>query len=909
MFHWLRSSPPSASGYRGQLHLPQELGVEIALREELQQCAQRGLWRELLECLQSLEARSSLLGAGAIASIVNARSRENGPTLLHLVCGRENSKKLASALLRLGADPNATSYARELSDSGHVFDRSTPLFWAISHGDRAVCQLLLRHGADVHAQNILGETAIAFLVRTGVPYGVWRSIRKDLLNAGGDPSTPNNQGSSPLAVHIINQEWDAAREFVSKGATLLPCSGAVVRAAIKTLKDRGEDALRRDDKTTELLKYLIDDLEALAPAFKSNEIHDILNLGHDGRPGLFGQMLLDGQSEFLVKRAIKLGASFSHRCNLTHNNVELTGLLPIHLAILSGNPRVVEVVLRASAGFELHQPVSGPQLNPLHILYVGSKAPNHEITALLLSWKVDPRYRSADGVSLFEKAVACKDVTGMYIWAEYEVNSFALTNPLTQKIGLHDDDVQTQKRELLEFANLRVSLPVAAEGEMLGYAGDPLREGFARRARDYIGAYNTAVSPGRWTRTSVEFHKMLPTILLSEKIPSVVTLLRGIDRLNDLDETARGFHPFESELMALLAHPARGEERRELVRASVLSLTSINRFLSFHVDKVPASTVSLWGRIGIMGFSFRAWKWDTRGVNFGDPRGASLFEQFGFEPLEREGGPGVFGQGFVLSAERKERVRQEAFWRDRQSVFDPATRVEFHRGLLLASHSTHGTLIVRNSSPIFGRDLLRHPAYFSRFAQGQGFGRDEFTHLTPSLIEGSFTQVLHGSLYSTPRSVAPELEFLLTQLEEVRQSYGCWKFDTDPRTAWERIEGVGTALHGGYYSEGYASLVEYLARSTAIAREGSARSLALAFFDRRLPPWVPLRFTDLDGQSFSTLRLDVRTLSLLKKLTDSTASKKDFKDDNGRTYEFFQKGLDAGAELVIVDEKEDSYGD
>ena len=53
----------------------------------------------------------------------------------------------------------------------------------------------------------------------------------------------------------------------------------------------------------------------------------------------------------------------------------------------------------------------------------------------------------------------------------------------------------------------------------------------------------------------------------------------------------------------------------------------------------------------------------------------------------------------------------------------------------------------------------------------------------------------------------------------------------------------------------------------------------------------------------------MRTLSLLKKLTDSTASKKDFKDDNGRTYEFFQKGLDAGAELVIVDEKEDSYGD
>jgi hypothetical protein len=571
---------------------------------------------------------------------------------------------------------------------------------------------------------------------------------------------------------------------------------------------------------------------------------------------------------------------------------------------------MVEVVLRASAGFELHQPVSDQQLNPLHLLYVGTKAPNHELTELLLRWKVDPRHRSGDGVSLFEKAVACKDLTGMHLWAEYEVNPFALTNPLTQEIGLHDDDVQTQKLELLEFAKLRASLPVEAEREMLGYAGDPLREGFAGRARDYIGAYHTAVSPDRWTLKSDELHKMLPNIVLSEKIPSVVTLLRGIDRLNDVDETARGFHPFESELMALLAHPVRSEQRRELVRATVLSLTSINRFLSVYIDKVPASTVSLWGRLGILGLSFRAWKWDTRGPDLGENRGVSLFEQFGFERLKQGGeGPEAFGQGFMLSAERKERVRQEALRRDPQSVFDPATRVEFHRGLLLASHSTHGTLIVRNSSPIFGRDLLRHPAYFSRFAQGRGFGRDEFSHLTPSLIEGSFTQALHGSLYSSPRSVAPDLEFLLTQLEEVRQSYGCWKFDTDPRTAWDRIEGVGTALHGGYYSEGYTSLVEYLARSTVIARTGRAPSPALAFFDRRLPPWVPLRFTDLDGQSFSTLRLDVRTLSLLKKLTDSTASKKDFKDDNGRTYEFFQKGLDAGAELVIVDEKGDSYGD
>jgi hypothetical protein len=909
MFQWLRSSPqrmPNTQSLRGA---PQELSIEIQLQEELHACASRADWRGLLIRLESLETKVPILGSAAVTSIANSRMKGDGPTLLHLVCGREFSRELARTLLRLGADPNASSYTRDVKESAHMLSYASPIFWAISQGDKGVVKELLKHGADVNFRNKLGETPLMFLTSATPSHGNWLPVRALLLKAGADVSATTHQGRSPLSHHILHGEWEHARDLVQREATLASCSKDVISAVVKKLKQFGAKVCEAAEEDSRKFRIFIDVLEGLAPALSWGDLFAILNHGRDRQPGFFGHMLMGGCSPMLMERAVRLGGSIAHACDVEMVGQKLQNVRPLHLAILSGNVELVEKILRRWRGADLHELVGPQKLNPLHLLYVGDKQPNHHLSRLLLEWGVDPHHRSADGASLLDKAIASKDVAGMHLWAECDSNPFALSSSLVQQIGWNDPEVRAKKRQLLRFAELRASLPRFVEQELFLYAGEQPRSGFSPRAQEYLSAYHVAVEPTTWRASNTELYKILPRILLSQKPPPVVQIFRAIDRLNDTNEHARGFHPYEADMMAILAQPGRSVERSELVRSVVLALTSVHRFLNVYIDKVPTSTVALWGRIGVLGLSFRAWKWDTQRIAFGENQVDSLFEQFGFVRCAgEEDESSMFGTTFVLSHDRKESMKIEESRRDGHGLFDPLSHIEFRHGFVLVSHPTKGTLIVRNSSPIFGRDLLQYPAYYSRLSKWSGLSGELLCELTPNVIEGGFIPILHSSLYAPRYSALPEIEFLLSQIEQVRTSYAAWKFDSDYFSAWDRIEGVGTALRGGYYSDGFSGLVRHLKRLVVAAEGQGKRPPELAFFSRLVPPWVPLRFSDLDGKEYATLSLDLGTIALLEKLATSSATRNDFKNDNGRAFEFFQKGLDEGAELMIVDSKGETYG-
>jgi ankyrin repeat protein len=884
--------------------VPQSLDVEVSLRNELRQSAQAGEWGTLLEQLKSLKSRTSVLGSVSVASIVNAVSYQGAPSLLHLVAGREHSTELTKILLKLGADPNAVCWEASMNLQAHVFDRPTPIFWAISQGDRGACRALLRGGASVLHFNRMGETPLQFLTRMGLRAPPWRTIQSDLLKAGADPSTPNHKGMSPFAYSILTSSWEDARLFTEHGAQLSRSSRQLVREVVNHLIRRAEDAFRREQETEELLRYFFKDLELLKPALGFREVGAILNTPTRAGDGLsvFGRMVLAGMPAELVLRAMQMGASVSRQYAI-NLSIHIKDVSALHLAILSGNPRLVSLILQAGGGSDLHRFVGEQQLPPLHFMYLNGR-PSLEIAGILLKWGADPLAKSGDGKSLFDRAVSCRDIPGMMMWAEYETNPFARATPVVQQIGLYDDQIQEQKAELIRFGKIRAQLSGPAEQEMIAYASSGSPESEERRSREYLHAYQVATTPGMWHQKNEELLKIIPRILLSEKPTGLTELIASVERLFDHNEDVRGFHPFESELMALVAHPSRNQERLELVRTTVLALTSINRFLNTNIFSVPASTVSLWGRIGVLGLSFRRWKWDTQGVVLGDSRAESLYEKFGFEPLPTQSLlSSPFGSGFSLSHRRKEMIGRQARSRDAQSVFDADTYIEHRHGYLLASHPIAGTLIVRNSSPVFGRDVLAHPAYYSRFAPGQGFAKDEFSVLTVLGIEGGFTPILHPSLYEAHSSTVGNIEVLLSHLEEVATSYGSWKFDTHPVTAWERMEGVGVFMQGGYFSEGYSTLVQTLRKMVTRAMQNEDPYPELAFFDTGLPPWAPIKFTDMDGREFSTLELKPTAVRLLEKLGTSSATKEDFSTDNGRAYHFFQAGLDRGAELVILDGK------
>ncbi|MBY0404617.1 MAG: hypothetical protein K2X66_12010, partial [Cyanobacteria bacterium] len=117
------------------------------------------------------------------------------------------------------------------------------------------------------------------------------------------------------------------------------------------------------------------------------------------------------------------------------------------------------------------------------------------------------------------------------------------------------------------------------------------------------------------------------------------------------------------------------------------ALTSITRFM--YQPSVPLTDTALkaWASIGTLTHSFRFWKWDAKGGE------KSLLAKFGFRSLPM-GRPGdAFGKGFVYQDEKT------------------GCTIEFRRGYLLATHPEYGTLVVRNSSPAFGRNLMEHPAY------------------------------------------------------------------------------------------------------------------------------------------------------------------------------------------------------
>lgn len=908
MLERLLSSFKSKPAHELGPFVPQSLDVEVALRNELRRSAQGGEWATLLDQLKSLKGRTSVLGPVSVASIVNSAPYQGAPSLLHLVAGREHSTQLTKILLTLGADPNAVCWEASATLETEVFDRPTPLFWAISQGDRGACRALLRGGASVFHTNRRGETPLQFLTRMGMRASRWREIQGDLLKAGADPSAPNHNGMSPIAHAILTSSWEDARLFAEQGARLSRASRPLVSEVTRHLIRRAEEAFRREGETEELLRYFFKDLEALKPALGFKEVGAILNTPARAGAGLsiFGEMVLAGMSADLILQAMRLGASVSRQYSLMLDSTHIKDVSALHLAILSGSPKLVSLIFKVSGGADLNRAVGDQQLPPLHFLYLNGR-PSLEIAGILIKWGADPLAKSGDGRSLFDRAVSSRHIAGMMVWAEYEANPFARSSPLIQQIGLYDDQIQEEKADLIRFGLIRSELSGPAEQEMSGYAASSSPEVVERRLREYLQAYQVATTPEMWHRKNEELLKILPRVLFSEKPTAVTQLIASIERLFDHNEDVRGFHPFEAELMALVAHPSRNQERLDLVRTTVLALTSINRFLNLNIHSVPASTVSLWGRIGVLGLSFRRWKWDTQGVTLGDSRAQSLYEKFGFEPLSRtsllSGFTAPFGGGFVLSRRRKEIVQAQAKSRDARSIFDALTHIEHRHGFLLASHPGAGTLIVRNSSPIFGRDVLAHPAYYSRFAPGLGFAKDEFTILTVMGIEGGFTPILHPSLYEGRDSAVGNIEFLLSHLEDVATSYGSWKFDTHPVTAWERMEGVGVFMQGGYFSEGYSTMVQTLRKMVTRSMQHEEPYPELAFFDTHLPPWAPIKFRDMDGQEFSTLELKPTTVRLLEKLATSSATKEDFSADNGRAYHFFQAGLDRGAELVIVDAK------
>jgi len=349
-------------------------------------------------------------------------------------------------------------------------------------------------------------------------------------------------------------------------------------------------------------------------------------------------------------------------------------------------------------------------------------------------------------------------------------------------------------------------------------------------------------------------------------------------------------HVNEAEMMLLLRHPA----NQEIRSAFVSGLAELTEFKFNYSRTIPGQLLNSWSTIGRLTFSFQFWRFDA--CSHPERPESSLLEQFGFKRLQRPATDQVFGPGFVLQA----RSRNSADTKSGENFLNrvsPGTRVELRRGYLHISNPEHGTLIIRNSSRVFGRDLLDHPAYWSP----QCMNKDAVLQALDKPGAGALKlyHVLDASMYTDHKAAVRNMSALVAQLTSVKDEYSRWKFDTAYETAWNTADEV-PYLVGGFHSPGFEAIVDYLSALQESADRGEKVIMPdLAFVHPDYPPWSPYNFEVAEGVKKDRLKVNPEVLEALRKLSEASADEDLLRSSAVRSF-LQQAGFSKEAELVML---------
>lgn len=138
--------------------------------------------------------------------------------------------------------------------------------------------------------------------------------------------------------------------------------------------------------------------------------------------------------------------------------------------------------------------------------------------------------------------------------------------------------------------------------------------------------------------------------------------------------------------------------RSEYLNAATQAITYLYDFTRIdYIGNIQGIVYNNWAKIGTLGLSFTKWQYDAirRWKNLGPSERPALLKQSGL---------------FELTPPRSNDARYFGGFIHRNS--ETGTCVELRRAYIVISKPGFGTLVIRNSSPDFGRPLLKEPAYF-----------------------------------------------------------------------------------------------------------------------------------------------------------------------------------------------------
>lgn len=410
---------------------------------------------------------------------------------------------------------------------------------------------------------------------------------------------------------------------------------------------------------------------------------------------------------------------------------------------------------------------------------------------------------------------------------------------------------------------------------------------------------------------------LLPALLFHYPFGIASGLVSSVEVAMDNAEKLRHYHANEAELLALLNHPQNQQLIGNDVEVMTLGITSIDRWKDYEDVNVTPKTVHNWRRIGLLTHGFQFWRYDAERA--GSKK--CLLEEFGFDPVlnrqtdkpfpvalsqdllgnrnvlrailhffkpKRVSSDNVqhpgYGNGVVLTGKPENYRRMLPNRQFKLIAFDRRCFVEFRRAYLLISHPNHGTLIIRNSSPEFGRDSMAHPAYWSPKGLGKGFTQKDLLGIRPEFLNAEFTPILHIPINHHYVGLDDHADFLLNHLIGVKEAYRAWKFDTNYYTAWHRMPKKSVELKGGYLSSGFKHLADSLETRLKWPQYVMPE---LAFVNPFQPPW----------EALARCTVTRECVQVLKALANGTATEEQLIRTGLRS--FLQKGFEKQGELVL----------
>lgn len=753
--------------------------------------------------------------------------------------------------------------------------------------------------------------------------------------------------ASAVAFTVINaaeKGFKVARRRLEL-LTSLPCSPHAEEARVAGL----EKALMRyldDDFPSQVraVRVMFSRLLERRELLGEKLLADLMNLpaSNDGKT-FFTRLCAETCSGRLAVAALKLGADRSHNYAL-HHDPAFSGTF-MHDAALSGDFDFVDELLDWNPSFA--SLIDNAGNTPLMSCLTASAAQeefqaSHQLLRLLAQHQNDLSHTNHDNFSSVDLALKAGDLSSLL-----DLLRRGATIPDQERFKTYENlsyPIPLSFRELAFETQALLAAIVREQGT------DERSQEIRTEARQllkhtrsvyqtylYLNACQEALEDGATGQMRTPSGK--PLQLLSQSAlfhppPSRLSALwRLIEQASDSAQMAelplRGTHPNEAEMLLLLNSPRSERLQSDQLNPLTRALTSVTRFIDADIREISGRIVWNFARLGLYTHGFhQTLRYDTQSekkysaAHGWVKSGASLLEkQLGFFPISQDSPLSrTFGSSFIYINGESSRITPTILHSRsgdlRTYTYDPRTVMVCAQGIAAVYHPTWGTLIIRNSSPTFGRDLLRHAAYWSPPSGDDDFELQDLTELTPSMIEDLCIPVLDPELYTHQHHLSDPTEAiyqLLRQLDVFRDHRRRNIFDTNSHTAFTRQDGKSVLCErGGYRSPLFAERVSFLEqRYEAVQQEirhtgrSSVDVPELIFCRPFYPAWTGFRFEVAD-QFQSRLTINREVLQVLRAFADGqfTRQTSELAQSTGVLAFFQEAGFYNHGELVMVHARE-----